>query len=368
MNKEQKKQTLLFWQLAVEGMDVLDIPEGQTYKSFYKEGTYKRFTGFVKEYAERIFFNYDTGIANVDHDVDRKSFPDCDKSGFTRSWWKSAIAFEEGKNEEKKDLPLLENPTKEDKNVIYDMFMPVYSALNESFGKRHWYDWIINHTKYVAERDTLKALRGLMMAITGDNKEDVAAALDSYSNEVEGSGVSRSERKEMLRAKRLERKKGTPTESLGTDRNAELENDDMEIKFNPNEQTKAINHVNDNDFFEPEDIENFEDIVEDIDLKDFINVQIGEDGEIAFTEEEVTLNRTTPRKDKKESEKIEAEPKSDELSIIDEEGELIEDSVDESDNRSRLIIDESEVNDSINSTEVSERYDDPSKSIKEMQI
>ena len=82
----------------------------------------------------------------------------------------------------------------------------------------------------------------------------------------------------------------------------------------------------------------------------------------------ITLQQLAYSYMNKESEKIEAEPKSDELSIIDEEGEQIEDSVEESENRSRLIIDESEVNDSINSTEVSERYDDPSKSIKEMQI
>ena len=48
---EEKK--LLYWQLAVEGMDILNIPEGE-YEAARKSGKYDRFTTFVKEFAEKL--------------------------------------------------------------------------------------------------------------------------------------------------------------------------------------------------------------------------------------------------------------------------------------------------------------------------
>ena len=47
---EEKK--LLYWQLAVEGMDILNIPDGE-YEAAQRNGKYDRFTTFVKEFSEK---------------------------------------------------------------------------------------------------------------------------------------------------------------------------------------------------------------------------------------------------------------------------------------------------------------------------
>ena len=56
---EEKK--LLYWQLAVEGMDVLNIPEGE-YEASRKSGKYDRFTTFVKEFTEKMLGKSNTGV------------------------------------------------------------------------------------------------------------------------------------------------------------------------------------------------------------------------------------------------------------------------------------------------------------------
>ena len=57
-NQEKK---LLYWQLAVEGMDILNIPDGE-YEAAQKSGKYDRFTTFVKEFSEKLLGKSNTGV------------------------------------------------------------------------------------------------------------------------------------------------------------------------------------------------------------------------------------------------------------------------------------------------------------------
>ena len=81
---EEKK--LLYWQLAVEGMDVLNIPEGE-YEASRKSGKYDRFTTFVKEFTEKMLGKSNTG---VEFFGDIKGLPFFKNDELKEGWWQQA--------------------------------------------------------------------------------------------------------------------------------------------------------------------------------------------------------------------------------------------------------------------------------------
>ena len=85
-----------------------------------------------------------------------------------------------------------------DEEYVYDVFMPAYRALKESFDKRSIFQWFTNHAQYTAERDAIKALEGTMMALTRASKAGIKEAYNEYCRQLPNYDA------ETLREKTLE--------------------------------------------------------------------------------------------------------------------------------------------------------------------
>ena len=192
---EQKK--LGFWQVAVAGKDALDIPQG--YESASKKGTYDRFTGFVSEFIGRCLrFGADLNIPELEED--RKHISSANE--LEGNWWKRAIKAGKRNTEPslKYDLPCFGEYSKDsDQESIISSFMPAYRAIKESYDKRSWFQWITNHSQYTAERDSLRALKGMMMALLEVDSEGLDEKYNAYCKRVQDSGLSSDEIAEKVR-------------------------------------------------------------------------------------------------------------------------------------------------------------------------
>ena len=183
---EQKK--LGFWQVAVAGKDALNIPQG--YGSASKKGTYDRFTGFVSEFIGRCLrFGADLNIPELDED--RKQISSAKE--LEGNWWKRAIKAGKRSTEPSPsdDLPCFGEYSKDaDQKSIISSFMPAYRAIKESYDKRSWFQWITNHSQYTAERDSLRALKGMMMALLEVDSEGLDEKYNAYCKSVKDSGLT----------------------------------------------------------------------------------------------------------------------------------------------------------------------------------
>ena len=192
---EQKK--LGFWQVAVAGKDALDIPQG--YESASKKGTYDRFTGFVSEFIGRCLrFGADLNIPELEED--RKHISSAKE--LEGNWWKRAIKAGKRSTEPslKYDLPCFGEYSKDsDQKSIISSFMPAYRAIKESYDKRSWFQWITNHSQYTAERDSLRALKGMMMALLEVDSEGLNEKYNAYCKSVKDSGLTSEEIAEKVR-------------------------------------------------------------------------------------------------------------------------------------------------------------------------
>ena len=188
-----------FWQNAVANMGTFEIPEG--YEAAGKKDKYERFTGFLKEWLiNLIIIPKQFNETKDDNHPDKEKFMktiylfcnhDIQKSQ-KNAFWKELIEVGSGKKDLVDStlnyatfLKPLKNPTNEDLQPIYDMFMPTYHAIKEKFEKRWWFEWIFNHKQYVAERDSLKAMDGLFHELTGFGKFVAEEQLDKFKNELQ---------------------------------------------------------------------------------------------------------------------------------------------------------------------------------------
>ena len=194
--KEQKK--LGFWQIAVAGKDALLIPKG--YSSANKKGTYDRFTGFVSEFINRCL-RYGMNLNIPELDEDRKHISSAKE--LEGNWWKRAIKAGKRSTEPSPsdDLPCFGEYSKDaDQKSIISSFMPAYRAIKESYDKRSWFQWITNHSQYTAERDSLRALKGMMMALLEVDSEGLDKKYNAYCKSVKDSGLTSDEIAAKVRA------------------------------------------------------------------------------------------------------------------------------------------------------------------------
>ena len=85
----------------------------------------------------------------------------------------------------------------------------MYRALKERNDKRWFFERIFNRKQYIAERDSLKALTGLMMSLTGESKEDINKVLSEYKEAMHDSGRTSEERRaEAARIKEAAKENG----------------------------------------------------------------------------------------------------------------------------------------------------------------
>ena len=281
LNNDEKK--LLYWQLTVEGKDVMEIPDAG-YEASAKSDKYNRFTTFVREFIERTVNGQDTGLGFFKSE---KPFPAISEGSTHEKWWKQAMDLGSGKLSASFNLPTIEEPKKEDVTAVMNAFLPAYRAIKENFDRRPFWHWFTQHDQYTAERDSLKALRGIMMSLAQTHSGAIAGYLEKYCDELTGSGRNLDNRKELLAAMRN-----------GTD--LKLYDDYVEdLPLKPQIQDGLANELanevknqyadanmealeNDEIVFSPEDIKASDNALDTDDFKDF-NELLNNDGDLEFS-------------------------------------------------------------------------------------
>ena len=286
--KEQKK--LGFWQIAVAGKDALLIPKG--YSSANKKGTYDRFTGFVSEFINRCL-RYGVNLNIPELDEDRKHISSANE--LEGNWWKRAIKAGKRSTEPSPsdDLPCFGVYSKDDdQKSIISSFMPAYRAIKESYDKRSWFQWITNHSQYTAERDSLRALKGMMMALLEVDSEGLDEKYNAYCKSVKDSGLTSEE----IAAKVIENKQAIKDKAANKNsKDAEI---DEEEKFEVSEKflenwgkdLRSDNDWNKNNDAHKKDVENCEEFRKNLDAL----FQFDEDDEVQepIREDEDELNKS----------------------------------------------------------------------------
>jgi hypothetical protein len=189
MPGQTKAQEILAeWEYRVAAMGIFDMHESYDVSDVLDKNV--RFTGFLEQRVSKMISMTNSISPFCDLNIERDRF--------TGYWWDTAIEIAEG-DEPKSALPRIINPSKADKRVVYGELIPAYRALKDSFEKRWWFEWIFNHKQYTTERDSIKALKGVMMALTGDDAEVIDRELEEHRDSVPTSGVTPKERKAMIR-------------------------------------------------------------------------------------------------------------------------------------------------------------------------
>ena len=167
------------WKIFAAEMDFFDFDKNGP----KTEKTYTYFTNFVKSHVEKAINGKSQYIANIDEDVNRE---------LPSNWWEVAIGIHNGKKiipnvvdddssvdsalEEVEETPaeILRNIARASAEDTYNALLPVYTALRENYDSRFkLFSWIFDHARYTAERDSMKALSGMIQALTGDSKEEL---------------------------------------------------------------------------------------------------------------------------------------------------------------------------------------------------
>lgn len=168
-----KQLNLAQWKMEVKGMDFVTVYG----KKQHVGDTYKRFTQHIKEFTTMLFSNDKLSLVSFR----QTGFVNLQRKELPKNWWDIATQVGEGKNVE--NNPLKGMATKQD---VYDAFLPAYRAIKENFDKRFkLFSWIFDHAKYTAERDSLKALSGLMQSVTGDSPAELENRYAEYKSRVQ---------------------------------------------------------------------------------------------------------------------------------------------------------------------------------------
>lgn len=218
--KEEQKR-LREWENIVDSMDVFPIKSN--YAAYNENDKYRRFTEYLKEYATNLMSGSSYKMPNIDGECTTgRLVATFAGNKYPTNWWDTALKVGKGKKVEE-PLPSIDDlqentfgwdDKRAQKDNIYAAFMPAYRALKESFDKRPFWQWITNHAQYVAERDSLAALSGLLISLTGETQAEINKALSDYKNAMPSTGRTNEERKEEARRIRKEAKASSNDKSL----------------------------------------------------------------------------------------------------------------------------------------------------------
>ena len=292
LNNDEKK--LLYWQLTVEGKDVMEIPDAG-YEASGKSGKYDRFTTFVREFVERTVNGQDIGISFFKSD---KRFPAISEGSTHKNWWKQAMDLGSGKLYASLKLPTIENPKKEEVTAVMNAFLPAYRAIKENFDRRPFWHWFTQHDQYTAERDSLKALKGIMMSLAKTHSGAIDGYLEKYCDELTGSGRNLDNRKELLAAMRNgedlklydDYVEELPLKPQIIDGSAnEIANEAENQRADANMEALE----NDGIVFNPEDIKSSDNTLDTDDFKD-LNELLNSDGDLDLNENIIANDGSEP--------------------------------------------------------------------------
>ena len=218
--KEEQKR-LIQWENIVDSMDVFPIKSN--YAAYKENGKYRRFTEYLKEYATNLMSGSAYRMPNIDGECTTgRLVATFAGNKYPTNWWDTALRVGNGKKVEK-PLPSIDDlqgntfdwdDKRAQKDNIYAAFMPAYRALKESFDKRPFWQWITNHAQYIAERDSLTALSGLLISLTGETQAEINKALSDYKKAMPSTGRTKEERKAEARRIRKEAKASSNDKSL----------------------------------------------------------------------------------------------------------------------------------------------------------
>ena len=181
--RTKAQQILADWEYKVAAMGIFEMHDDYDVSDVLDKNV--RFTGFLEQRIAKMI--------SMTHSISPFCNLNIGRARFNGIWWDIAMDIADG-DEPKSSLPRIITPTKEDKQVVYSELIPAYRALKDSFGKRWWFEWIFNHKQYTTERDSIKALKGVMMALTGDDAEVIDNELKEHRASVPTSGVTPKER------------------------------------------------------------------------------------------------------------------------------------------------------------------------------
>ena len=192
-----KLQNLQVWESRVANMNGFAIPE--RYMLNGAKGKYARFTGFIEAWITEAFQHTDDTVSD-DASLMQFGRLELDMSKIKDDWFKHAQNVAIGKETEANLPTTKENATDADKKIIYDTFLPAYRAIKERFEKRSFWQFIFNHAQYVAERDSLRAIEGVVTTLTGEGKAGLEAAYAQYKIELPTSNTIEALAHESVRA------------------------------------------------------------------------------------------------------------------------------------------------------------------------
>ena len=165
------------WKNRLEMIDIFPIPEG--YKAYKEKDTYLKFTAYMQEYLSRMMSGNrakipENNVWSLNLSTMFQSNP------LPEDWWEHAMNVRKGGNPENNPLAVYSQITEEDKNAVNEAIMPMYRAVKERFDRRWFFEFFFNHAEYTAERDTLKAMEGLIMATTGQSVKEIGEELKAH--------------------------------------------------------------------------------------------------------------------------------------------------------------------------------------------
>ena len=165
------------WKNRLEMIDLFPIPEG--YKAYKEKDTYLKFTAYMQEYLSRMMSGNrakipENNVWSLNLSTMFQSNP------LPENWWEHAMNVRKGGNPENNPLAVYSQRTEEDKNAVNEAIMPMYRAVKERFDRRWFFEFFFNHAEYTAERDTLKAMEGLIMATTGQSVKEIGEELKAH--------------------------------------------------------------------------------------------------------------------------------------------------------------------------------------------
>lgn len=254
------------WKIQVAEMDFFEFDLNDQNVG----NTYKRFTDHLRVNVEKAMRGEAGKMNNIHHETHY----------LPENWWYMAIGVYDGKKvyptehkeildddlssdylkqmeeeqkngnvekeeEEETRIPaeILKEMGDAKKKDVYTSLMPVYTAIKENFDKRFkLFSWIFDHARYTAERDSIKALSGLMQALTGDSKNEIDRNYAMFRDKVK---LDRNGEKNLATRVKIDKLKLTnPTKAQRLDEefkrmrgeqkrveNAIPQNDDDEVVF-----------------------------------------------------------------------------------------------------------------------------------------
>lgn len=181
---KKAKKVLAAWETRVDVMGYFEMPEN--YAANKETGKYARFTGYLKQLITETLTSEEANLPLSGKNGNEYRFPE--------NWWKVAMQIGNGKNVENTLPSLGEIVDDDDAAKVLDAFLPAYRALTEKFEKRSPIQWLFNHSQYTAERDSIRALRGVMMSLLGCDREEIDARLKEYQTNIPDSGRDEDQR------------------------------------------------------------------------------------------------------------------------------------------------------------------------------